>query len=166
MKYNDYIILTDEDYNNMKSKYNILDELDKEKLLDIYNSLTREYVVIESSGIDKYNELLHLTKKHIDIVRDILNNSGVETASIEEKMETVKSASTKTNRYYNPLSRLFMLNRRPMPPRPPFNPNRNELDIIDLMLLYLLLRPHGRHNNTICNMAHERIGLLSKFNVE
>ena len=44
MKYNDYIILTDEDYNNMKSKYNVLDELDKEKLLDIYNSLTKEYV--------------------------------------------------------------------------------------------------------------------------
>ena len=30
MKYNDYIILTDEDYNNMKTKYHLLDDIDKD----------------------------------------------------------------------------------------------------------------------------------------
>ena len=160
MKYNDYIILTDEDYNNIKSRYNILDEIDKEKLQEIYNALSREYVLISESEDSRYKDILDLTRSHMGEIRDILSSSGVEVETVQSE-----SVQEKRPRYYNPLSRLFMLNR-PRPPRPPFNPNRNELDIIDLLLLYMILRPHGRHSSTICRMAHERIGVLSRLNVE
>ena len=97
----------------------------------------------------------------------MLEASGVATKDITSE-STIDIVEPK-NRYYNPLSRLFMLNRPrpnprpPKPPRPPFNPGRNELDIIDLLLLYMLLRPHGRYSSSLCRIAHERIDVLSKL---
>ena len=163
MKYNDYIILTDEDYNNMKSKYNVLDELDKEKLLDIYNSLTKEYVEIASNNKGALDDFLSLTKKHINLVYDMLSSCGVTP----NRLDTSKSASSSAPpKYYNPLSRLFLLNRPPRPPRPmppPFFPYPNELDLIDLIFMYLMMRPHCRFNGGLCSIAHDRVEYLKKM---
>lgn len=163
MKYNDYIILTDEDYNNMKSKFNHLDEFDKEKLLDIYNKMLDEYRELESIADDRYIGILELSKKHIDLLKTMLTDSGVEVESVSSETLNKPSPETKSP-YHNPLRRLFMLGRpMPPPPRPPYNPGRKGIDIIDLLLLYLITRPHSRFASNICNMAHERLEALSKF---
>ena len=160
MKYNDYIILTDEDYNNMKNKYNLLDELDKEKLLEIYNALTREYVVIEKASNAAFADYLSLTKKHIQSIKAMLSSSGVDVPKLESSAVEPKPTKPK---YYNPLARMFMLNRPPRPMPPPFYPYPNELDLIDLIFMYLMLRPHCRFNYELCSIAHDRVGYLKKM---
>ena len=161
MKYNDYIILTDEDYNNMKNKYNLLDELDKEKLLEIYNALTREYVVIEKASNAAFADYLALTKKHIQSIKAMLSSCGVEAPSIDSA--TCDSQPQKP-RYYNPLARMFMLNRPPRPMPPPPYPHPNELEFLELVFMYLMLRPHCRFNYELCSIAHDRVGYLKKCN--
>ena len=83
------------------------------------------------------------------------------------RLDTSKSASSSAPpKYYNPLSRLFLLNRPPRPPRPmppPFFPYPNELDLIDLIFMYLMMRPHCRFNGGLCSIAHDRVEYLKKM---
>ena len=158
MKYNDYIILTDEDYNNMKSKYHHLDDIDRDKLLDIYDQLVLEYRELESSADTRLGSMLSMSKSQIATMEDMFQDAGIDYSG--RGVESASVESEHKSPYYSPLKRLFMLGRPMPPPRPPHRPYRRGLDIVDLMLMYMLLRPHSRFMPSICSMAHDRVECL------
>ena len=117
-----------------------------------------EYRELESSSDSRLASMLAMSKSHITSMEDMFQDAGIDYSG-----RSVESASVETQHkspYYSPLKRLFMLGRPMPPPRPHYPPYRRGLDIVDLMLMYILLRPHSRFMPSICSMAHDRVECL------